>query len=125
MQMTHNDEVFLFLENWQATLQEAATTGCQNSDSQQVTLLLATLPNSWDSFITSQGCVPDFTFTKLLSNIVQQYAMMDKKDLNKSSAFYVKGKFYKNKNKNTNQPFKKRPFQKTIKTIKMDLLHKS
>lgn len=34
---------------------------------------------------------------------------MGKKDSNKSSAFYIKGKFHKNKN--TNQPFKKRPCQ--------------
>lgn len=70
MQIRDNDDVIIFIENWQATLQEAATAGCQFSDSQQATLLLAALSNSWDSFITSQGCITNLTFTKLLSNIL-------------------------------------------------------
>lgn len=59
MQMTETEVVIAFLENWQATLQEAATIGCQFSNLQQVILLLLALPDSWDSFITSQGCIID------------------------------------------------------------------
>jgi hypothetical protein len=46
MQMTETEDVVAFLENWQATLQEAATVGCQFSNLQQVTLLLSALPDS-------------------------------------------------------------------------------
>eukprot|EP00249_Psilotum_nudum_P037083 c9436_g1_i1 orf=66-620(-) len=44
-----------FLEEWQGLLDEAARTGLTFSDIQQVTMLLASLPDSWRSFVTTQS----------------------------------------------------------------------
>jgi len=94
--MTDSDDVSTFLESWQATLQEAAISGCTFSEAQQVNLLLGALPDSWSAFVTTQGGIADFTFTNLLSNILQHDSTnMSKNEQPKNNAFYVKANFRK------------------------------
>lgn len=100
LSMTDNDDVINFLEHWQSVLQEAAIAGCQFDDTQQVMLLLSALPDSWSAFITTQGGISTLTFTELISNILQQNAINNSNtESSKTSAFYVKGKFFKPQHK--------------------------
>jgi hypothetical protein len=113
MTMSDNDDVVVFLESWQALLQEAAISGCTFTDAQQVNLLLGALPDSWSAFVTTQGGLADLTFVGLLSNILQQNAINSSKpETNKSSAFYVKGKFIK---PSTNKSFPTGQFSRNNK----------
>lgn len=72
MSMTPTQDVPRFLENSQATLQEAAAVGYTFTDVQQVNFLLGALRDMWSAFITTQGGLEDLTFNNLLSNILQQ-----------------------------------------------------
>lgn len=118
MTMSDTDDVINFLETWQSTLQEAAIAGCIFTDSHQVNLLLAALPPSWNSFITTQGGITDLTFTTLISNILQQNDLNDtitpKQDKNTTNAFYVKGKFTKSPLYKSNKRSQKPNFSKPI-----------
>lgn len=99
MTMSDNEDVVLFLESWQALLQEAAISSCIFSDTQQVNLLPGALLGSWNVFVTTQGGLTDLRFVNLLSNILHQHTInLSKTEVTKSShlsAFYVKGKFMK------------------------------
>jgi hypothetical protein len=92
--MSNLDDVTAFLETWQSTLQEVAISGCSFTNAHQVNFLLGALPESWSAFVTTQGGLPDLTFTNLLSNILQQNSINTSKQAT-PSAFYAKGKFTK------------------------------
>jgi len=96
MQMHESDDVIEFIKKWQSTLQEAVTSRCSFTNSQQVNLLFAALLDSWSAFITTQGGIPNLEFTTLISNILQQNAInLSKSSKTQSNAFYIKGKFVK------------------------------
>lgn len=81
-------------------VQKAPIAGCQFDNSQQVMLLLLALPHSWSSFITSQGGISTLTFTVLISNILQLSSINNSKiESSKTSAFFVKEKFFKPQHK--------------------------
>jgi len=61
--MSESNDVISFLEPWKSTLQEAAILGYIFMDSQQLDLLLGALPDSWSVFITTQGGIPNLSFT--------------------------------------------------------------
>jgi len=64
--------VMIFLKSWQLLPQEVEVVGSTFTKDHQVNLLLRALPNSWSTFVTTQGGILDLTFTTLLSNILSK-----------------------------------------------------
>jgi hypothetical protein len=95
------------LEDFQGALDKVAIVGLTFND-QEVILLLATLLNSWRTFVMTRGSVPNLSLTNLIANILQEDYMTKYSPNNntQTSTFYRRNKFTKKCQLN-------RPFQTT------------
>lgn len=93
-----------FLEDFQGALDKVVIVGLTFND-QEVILLLATLLNSWHTFVMTQGSILNLSLTNLIANILQEDSMAKYSPNNntQTSTFYRRDKF--TKNCQLNQPF--------------------
>eukprot|EP00249_Psilotum_nudum_P003970 c17492_g1_i1 orf=32-460(-) len=100
MQLTLSERRWVtdFLEEWQGLLDQVVITRLIFNDTQQVTMLLASLPDSWRSFVTTQGQLQNVRLSEIISRIQQEDNMRTSYDTPPTSTgnAYIDGAFYTN-----------------------------
>ncbi|MCO5600644.1 hypothetical protein L7F22_054759 [Adiantum nelumboides] len=73
--LTEHQDISKFLDDWRTLLDNALLSCFLLDDSFQAMLLLAALPTSWRTFITTQASVVGLTVETLIARILQEDAM--------------------------------------------------
>ena len=55
MEMNESDSIDIFIKNWQSALDAALSAGNKIDEEMKFDLILGSLPDSWDTFITTHG----------------------------------------------------------------------
>jgi hypothetical protein len=53
--MNESDSIDIFIKNWQSALDAALSAGNKIDEEMKFDLIMGSLPNSWDTFITTHG----------------------------------------------------------------------
>ena len=76
LNMNESQSIMEFLEQWRGVLDSVVGVGLKVDEYHQIQLLLATLPNTTRSFITTKGYILDHILLDLAANIFQEHSIM-------------------------------------------------
>jgi hypothetical protein len=72
MNMTENDDVDMFVKNWRHSLNEFILSELSLASAVQSVLMLAALPSSWQSFISTKSTSVNISVPTLVASISQE-----------------------------------------------------